>query len=86
MASALSRKFRNLFWQFIMSQERCKMYQNSNIEIRNPKQYQNPNVQNSKQKRDGIGICVSVIGIFVIRIFFVLRYSNFGFPRPFQVD
>jgi hypothetical protein len=41
------------------------MYQNSNIEIRNPKQYQNPNAQNSKQKRDGIGICVLVIDIFV---------------------
>jgi len=38
---------------------------NSNIEIRNPKQYQNPNAQNSKQKRYGIGICVLVIDIFV---------------------
>jgi len=61
-------------------------YRNPPILLDWPKQYQNPNVQNSKQKRDGIGICVSVIDIFVIRIFFVLRYSNFGFPRPFQVD
>jgi hypothetical protein len=51
--SALSRKFCIPFWQFIMSQDRCKMYQNSNIEIRNPKQYQNPNAQNSKQMRSG---------------------------------
>ena len=53
------------------------MYQNSNIEIRNPKQYQNPNAQNSKQKRDGIRICVLVIDIFVIRSLF--RASIFEF-------
>ena len=44
---------------------------------RNPKQYQNPNAQNSKQKRDGIGICVLVIDIFVIRSLF--RASIFEF-------
>ncbi len=40
-------------------------------------QYQNPNAQNSKQKRDGIGICVLVIDIFVIRSLF--RASIFEF-------
>ena len=42
-----------------------------------PKQYQNPNAQNSKKKRDGIGICVLVIDIFVIRSLF--RASIFEF-------
>ena len=64
--SALPRKFCILFWQFIMSQERCTMYQNSNIEIRNPKQYQNPNVQNSKQRRSGTVVFSFVIEISVI--------------------
>jgi hypothetical protein len=39
------------------------MGQNSNIEIRNPKQYQNPNAQNSKQQRDAIGLFILVIRI-----------------------
>jgi len=64
------------------------------LEYRNPKQYQNPNDQNSKQKGDGIGICVLVIDILVsefrnseaLEVCFVLRYSNFGFPRPFQAN
>ena len=58
------------------------MYQNSNIEIRNPKQYQNPNAQNSKQKRNGIGICVLVIDIFVIRNLFRASIFEFRISPP----
>jgi len=57
--SAVSQKFCIRFWQFNMLPERYNGCQNSNIEIRpvlkasaaNPKQYQNSNVQNSKQTK-----------------------------------
>jgi hypothetical protein len=39
---------------------------NPNIKIQNPKQYQNPNAQNSKQKRVELRFYVLVIDISVI--------------------
>ena len=47
---AVSHKFCTLFWLFNMPDNIDKVFLlNPNIEIRNPKQYQNPNVKNLKQ-------------------------------------
>jgi len=54
--------------------------ENPNIEIRNAKQYQNPNDQNSKRKNSGFtAFGLGPLNISVIRICFEFRYSNFGF-------
>jgi len=52
-ASLVYRKFYVRFWQFNMLMKRINRCENTNIEIRNPKQYQNTNVRNSKQMRSG---------------------------------
>jgi len=49
--------------------KKLNIFVNSNIEIRNSKQYQNTNVQNSKQKQAEF----LIIGTLVIRIFFEFR-------------
>ena len=51
LTSGVSQKFCKLFWHFKILITRHNFYENPNIEIRNPKQYLNPNVQNSKQNR-----------------------------------
>jgi hypothetical protein len=58
---------------------------NTNIEIRNTKQYRNTNFQNSKQNLMIRPFLVLVIDVFVICICFEFRYSNFGFSRPPQM-
>lgn len=54
-----------------MAQERCKTCQDSNIEIRN--NMQNPDAQNSEQKRNGTRICV-------LAIFLLLMTASIGKP------
>jgi hypothetical protein len=54
--SVVYRKFYVRFWQFnpaLAGMKRINGCENTNIEIRNPKQYQNTNVRNSKQMRSG---------------------------------
>jgi len=46
-----ARCFDSLLLQLLAIRNGVKI-ENANIEIRNPKQYQNPNLQNSKQRRD----------------------------------
>ena len=58
---------------------------NTNIEIRNTKQYRNANFQNSKQNFMIRLFPVLIIDIFVICICFEFRYSNFGFTRHPQM-
>jgi len=47
-------------------QKVTSIVENPNIEIRNQKQCQNPNVLNSKQKRFLMGVSVLVIDILII--------------------
>ena len=52
--STVSHKFCPWFWQFNRASVGPKWinhWENPNIETQNPKQYQNPNALNSKQKR-----------------------------------
>jgi len=54
ITSSVSQKLCIRFWQFNRASVGPKCitrWENTNIEIRNPKQYQNPNALNSKQKR-----------------------------------
>jgi len=46
--------------------KRINRCENANIEIRNPKQYQNPNVRNSKKCGLVLSLSVFVIEISVI--------------------
>jgi len=52
---------------------------NSNIEIRNSKQYRNQNAQNSKQNISESSVWVLVIDILVIGICLEFRASDFVF-------
>jgi len=49
--------------------------ENPNIEIRNPKQYQNPNLQNSKQSQ----------GKTVVVVFWSLVFCSFRFASSFDI-
>jgi hypothetical protein len=60
-----------------MFTNRDNLNKNPNIEIRNPKQYQNPNVLNSKQKR--IGTAVFCFGHWHFGHLNLFRVSIFEF-------
>jgi len=74
--SSLTQMFYIQFWQFNMLPERNNSCENPNIEIRNPKQYQNPNVQNSKQTK-AVQPCVFM--------FWSLIFLSFEFVSNFDI-
>ena len=59
-----------------MSKSKIKLKENSNIEIRNSKQIQMTNIQNSKY-----GVRMNNRGVPVLNIY----YSNFGFVSDFDI-
>jgi len=62
----------------LLSERGETQLKNPNIEVRNPKQYQNPNFQKSKQKRQVWYLCFGHY-YFGHSNLLEIWYSNFGF-------